>query len=59
MLHRFADKYIVNGTEYRTLIKAFGLRFIITVNGNAGKFSILPVSICLSLLIYLFLKFIY
>lgn len=40
---RFANKYIFNGTEYRTLFKAFGLRIIITVTGNSGKFSIIPV----------------
>jgi hypothetical protein len=39
---RFSNKYYVNSTEYRTLYKAYGLRFIINVNGQAGKFSILP-----------------
>ncbi|XP_062432360.1 P2X purinoceptor 3 [Rhea pennata] len=31
-----------NGTEYRTLTKAFGIRFDILVYGSAGKFSIVP-----------------
>ncbi len=39
---RFSNKYVSNGKEYRTLWKAYGLRFIINVNGVAGKFSILP-----------------
>ena len=41
---RFANKYIINGTEYRTLFKAFGLRIIVTVTGTSGKFSIIPVN---------------
>ncbi|CAF1099834.1 unnamed protein product, partial [Brachionus calyciflorus] len=39
---RFADKYAVNGTIYRTLIKAYGLRFIIVVTGKAGRFDFIP-----------------
>ncbi|XP_019402712.1 PREDICTED: P2X purinoceptor 3 [Crocodylus porosus] len=31
-----------NGTEYRTLMKAFGIRFDVLVYGNAGKFNIIP-----------------
>ncbi|PIO41052.1 hypothetical protein AB205_0158850 [Aquarana catesbeiana] len=32
----------VNETDYRTLIKAYGIRFDIMVNGKAGKFNIIP-----------------
>lgn len=39
---RFANKFRVNGVEYRILYKAFGLRFIINVSGTAGKFNIVP-----------------
>lgn len=42
---RFSSKYMINGSEYRTLYKAFGLRFIISVSGIAGKFSILKLMI--------------
>eukprot|EP00076_Gallus_gallus_P004873 NP_001316145.1 P2X purinoceptor 3 [Gallus gallus] len=31
-----------NGTELRTLTKAFGIRFDVLVYGNAGKFGIVP-----------------
>ncbi|KAL8182905.1 UNVERIFIED_CONTAM: P2X purinoceptor 3 [Gekko kuhli] len=31
-----------NGTEYRTLMKAYGIRFDVLVYGNAGKFNIIP-----------------
>ncbi|XP_051499735.1 P2X purinoceptor 3 isoform X2 [Apus apus] len=31
-----------NGTEHRTLTKAFGIRFDVLVYGNAGKFSVIP-----------------
>ncbi len=34
---RFANKFEINSTMYRTLVKAYGLRFIISVNGKAGK----------------------
>nr|XP_026249714.1 P2X purinoceptor 5 isoform X1 [Urocitellus parryii] len=30
------------GAEFRTLIKAYGIRFDVIVNGKAGKFSIIP-----------------
>lgn len=39
---RFADKFEVDGTMYRVVVKAYGLRFIITVNGKAGKFNLIP-----------------
>ncbi|XP_028852431.1 P2X purinoceptor 2 [Denticeps clupeoides] len=40
--YRFAKYYSKNGQEYRTLIKAFGIRLDIIVHGHAGKFSLIP-----------------
>ncbi|XP_029431623.1 P2X purinoceptor 3 [Rhinatrema bivittatum] len=31
-----------NGSEYRTLLKAYGIRIDVLVYGNAGKFNIIP-----------------
>lgn len=39
---RFANRFRVDGAEYRTLYKAYGLRFIINVSGTGGKFDIIP-----------------
>jgi hypothetical protein len=39
---RFANKYKINGTDHRDLTKAYGIRFIISVTGQAGKFNIIP-----------------
>ncbi|KAB5522413.1 hypothetical protein PHYPO_G00159260 [Pangasianodon hypophthalmus] len=40
---RFARYYRdENGENYRSLFKVFGIRFDIIVNGEAGKFSIVP-----------------
>ncbi|XP_075760745.1 P2X purinoceptor 5 isoform X3 [Pelodiscus sinensis] len=40
---RFAKYYKdAAGVEYRTLIKAYGIRFDVMVNGKAGKFNIIP-----------------
>ncbi|XP_075907499.1 P2X purinoceptor 3b [Nelusetta ayraudi] len=40
---RFAKYYKTeNGTDYRTLIKAYAIRFDVLVNGNAGKFNMIP-----------------
>ncbi|KAF1395685.1 hypothetical protein PFLUV_G00014240 [Perca fluviatilis] len=40
---RFAKYYkMENGTDYRTLVKAFAIRFDVLVNGNAGKFNMIP-----------------
>ncbi|XP_052006094.1 P2X purinoceptor 3a [Xyrauchen texanus] len=40
---RFAKYYqSPDGTEYRTLHKAYAIRFEIIVSGNAGKFSAVP-----------------
>nr|XP_021526954.1 LOW QUALITY PROTEIN: integrin alpha-E [Aotus nancymaae] len=40
---RFAKYYRdAAGVEFRTLIKAYGIRFDVMVNGKAGKFSIIP-----------------
>ncbi|VDK37257.1 unnamed protein product [Taenia asiatica] len=40
--YRYAYRYRENGTLYRDLVKAIGLRFSIFVHGSAGKFSIIP-----------------
>jgi len=34
--------YERNGVLYRDLFKAYGIRFIIKVSGQAGKFAIVP-----------------
>uniref|UniRef100_A0A3Q2ECV1 P2X purinoceptor n=1 Tax=Cyprinodon variegatus TaxID=28743 RepID=A0A3Q2ECV1_CYPVA len=40
---RFAKFYkMENGTDYRTLVKAYAIRFDVIVNGNAGKFNMIP-----------------
>ncbi|XP_028834111.1 P2X purinoceptor 3b [Denticeps clupeoides] len=40
---RYAKYYkMENGTEYRTLLKAYAIRFDVLVNGNAGKFDMIP-----------------
>ncbi|XP_078536076.1 P2X purinoceptor 5 [Lissotriton helveticus] len=40
---RFAKYYRdADGKDYRTLIKAYGIRFDVMVNGKAGKFNIIP-----------------
>jgi len=31
-----------NGTDYRTLFKAYGVKFVLTIQGRAGKFRIVP-----------------
>ncbi|KAG7235870.1 hypothetical protein INR49_002067 [Caranx melampygus] len=40
---RFAKYFkMENGTDYRTLVKAYAIRFDVLVNGNAGKFNMIP-----------------
>ncbi|KAM6940899.1 P2X purinoceptor 3-like isoform 3-T6 [Lycodopsis pacificus] len=40
---RFAKYYkMENGTDFRTLVKAYAIRFDVLVNGNAGKFNMIP-----------------
>ncbi|XP_027704702.1 P2X purinoceptor 1 isoform X1 [Vombatus ursinus] len=39
---RFARYYVENGTPHRHLFKVFGIRFDILVDGQAGKFDIIP-----------------
>ncbi|CAH1232931.1 P2RX4 [Branchiostoma lanceolatum] len=41
---RYARYYRENGTDYRTLIKAYGIRFDVVVSGKAGKFNIIPLT---------------
>lgn len=42
---RHADKYEVNGTMYRTLNKSYGLRILVSVTGQASKFSLIQLLI--------------
>ncbi|XP_042580079.1 P2X purinoceptor 1-like isoform X2 [Cyprinus carpio] len=39
---RYAKYYVEKGVEKRTLMKVFGVRIDIIVNGRAGKFDIIP-----------------
>ncbi|XP_027138404.1 P2X purinoceptor 3b [Larimichthys crocea] len=40
---RFAKYFkMENGTDYRILVKAYAIRFDVLVNGNAGKFNMIP-----------------
>ncbi|OPL33349.1 p2x 4 purinoceptor, partial [Mytilus galloprovincialis] len=39
---RYAKYYKENDKEYRTLFKAFGIKFILSVTGEAGKFNLEP-----------------
>jgi len=38
--YRYAQKYRVNDTDFRTLYKVYGIRFIVTTTGQAGRFNI-------------------
>ena len=42
--------YERDGIMYRDLFKAYGIRFIIKVSGEAGKFAIVPLLLNLSLI---------
>ncbi len=39
---RYAEKYRLNNTEYRFLVKAYGINFLVNVHGRAGRFNIIP-----------------
>ncbi|XP_071790157.1 P2X purinoceptor 4-like [Asterias amurensis] len=39
---RYSKYYKVNGTEFRTLTKAYGILFNIKITGQAGKFDFIP-----------------
>ena len=39
---RFSDYFVVDNKRYRTLTKAYGIKFQVLVNGKAGKFSPVP-----------------
>jgi P2X purinoceptor 4 len=39
---RYAKYFRDNETEYRRLIKAYGVKYILTVTGQAGKFNLVP-----------------
>ena len=43
LYNRYADHYkLENGTSARTLYKAYGIRFVVSVQGRAGQFRIVP-----------------
>uniref|UniRef100_A0A7M5WXX6 Purinergic receptor n=1 Tax=Clytia hemisphaerica TaxID=252671 RepID=A0A7M5WXX6_9CNID len=39
---RYVNYFVENGTRYRTLTKAYGIKFELVVFGKAGKFDIIP-----------------
>ncbi|CAF4304206.1 unnamed protein product [Rotaria sp. Silwood2] len=48
---RFASHWKHNNQSFRTLTKAFGLRFIISVSGDAGRFDVITLSLNIGSLI--------
>lgn len=48
MPSRFAKYYSWNGTCTRVLTKAYGIRVDVIVQGQAGKFSLIPTVITLA-----------
>lgn len=46
-LYRFAKYFKMdNGTEYRTLVKAYAIRFDVLVNGNVSLYLTVLLTIC-------------
>ncbi|XP_074642243.1 P2X purinoceptor 4-like isoform X2 [Tubulanus polymorphus] len=39
---RYAEHYMDLGVQKRNLVKVFGIRFIVLVQGTAGKFNVIP-----------------
>lgn len=49
--NRYAQKYRVNETDYRTLSKVFGLRFVVVITGKGGQFNIVNLFVAIGKLI--------
>ncbi|CAF3453675.1 unnamed protein product [Rotaria sp. Silwood1] len=45
--YRYANRYRINGTNYRTLSKVYGLRFVIAITGKGGQFNIVNLFIAI------------
>lgn len=48
-LFRYIQKYRVNGTDYRTLTKMYGLRFVVTITGKGGQFNIVNLFVAIGM----------
>ena len=51
LVERFASHWKHQNRQFRTLTKAFGLRFIFSVSGQAGRFDVITVSLNIGSLI--------
>ena len=40
--YRYANYYYKNTTQYRDLIKAYGILFVVKVTGRGRKFNVVP-----------------
>lgn len=56
MSNRYAQKYRENGTEYRTLAKVYGLRFVVAISGKGGQFYIVNLFVSIGKNFLLFLQ---
>ncbi|CAF3430901.1 unnamed protein product [Rotaria sp. Silwood1] len=45
--YRQAQKYHINGTDYRTLSKIYGLRFVVSISGKGGQFNIVDLFVAI------------
>jgi hypothetical protein len=49
MFYRYAQKYRINDTDYRTLTKVYGLRFVVTISGRGGQFNIVNLFVAIGI----------
>jgi hypothetical protein len=46
----YASKYRINGTDYRTLSKVYGLRFVVAITGKGGQFDIVNLFVAIGII---------
>jgi hypothetical protein len=51
---RFAEKYNMNGTEYRTLTKVYGLRFVLSIRGKGRRFDVVRLFVAIGMCSFFF-----
>jgi hypothetical protein len=53
---RFTEKYNINGIEYRTLTKVYGLRFVLSIRGKGRRFDIVHLFIAIGMYLFFVLQ---
>jgi len=57
VFNSYAQKFRINDTDYRTLAKVYGIRFVVAITGKGGQFNIVNLFVAIGRINLFFFSF--